>query len=278
MPTLQPLWLSLDTIARRMRSANSIAIAVDYDGTLTPIVEHPDQAALSPRARAVLERLASAPGVNLAVLSGRQIDDLRTRLGFEGAFLAGAGGLETLDAAGHRHTHVPPGQGLPPELEPMLAAWCARFEGAWLEAKGPAMSLHFRAVSAAHQPAFCSGVRRRLARFRSGARLVHGKKVFDVLPAIAWDKASVIPRWLGSGPPPDLLFYFGDDTLDEPVYDLISSHPGGYAVAVDRIASRARYVLHSPADVLWFLEWLEREWGRAAGAPEPRRQRVEPVA
>jgi len=56
-----------------------------------------------------------------------------------------------------------------------------------------------------------------------------------------------------------LLLYFGDDTNDEPVYGMIRER-GGYAVAVGRTVSTAEYALPSPTEVVWFLEWLEREW------------------
>jgi trehalose 6-phosphate phosphatase len=269
MPTLTPLWLALGEIAQRLRTAETLSIGTDYDGTLTPIVGHPDEARLSPRMRDVLEKLARAPGSSVAVASGRRIEDLQAVLQLDGVFLAGSGGLETLDPQGRRELHVPEGRELPPDLEPALREWCARFEGARLEPKGPIFSLHFRQVEPRLQPAFSSGVRRRLAAVASRARLIHGKKVFDVMPIVDWDKAAAFRLGLAPDRLPDLLFYFGDDTLDEPVHAFVT-RSGGYAVAIDRIASRARYVLASPDELLWFLEWLEREWSRLVLDPNGR--------
>jgi trehalose-phosphatase len=278
MPTLKPLLQDLVGIATRLRSAATVAVGCDYDGTLTPIADHPDLAVLPPRTRQALDRIATAPGMSLAVVSGRRVDDIGSKLGLERVFLGGLGGLETLDLHARHELHIPPGRELPPELEPILTEWCQRFQGAWIESKGAAFSVHFRAVAPREQPAFCSGTRRRVARFAGRAHVVLGKKVFDVLPRIEWDKAAAIRMWLESLAPPDLIFYFGDDTLDEPVHAYIAQR-GGYAVAIGRLASRAKYSLATPDEVVWFLEWLENEWARLTHeAPGARRRRQVPIA
>ena len=79
MPTLKPLLQDLAGIAARLRSASTIAIGCDYDGTLTPIVDHPDMAVLPPRTRQALERIAVASGMTLAVVSGRRVDEIRAK-------------------------------------------------------------------------------------------------------------------------------------------------------------------------------------------------------
>lgn len=266
MPTLIPLWLALGDLSRRMRAAKAVSLACDYDGTLTPIVDHPDHARLDERTHEVLARLVALPGMRVAIVSGRRIDDLRAMLGLDGAFLVGTGGLETLTPDGGHTLHVQEAEALPPELKPVLGEWCARFAGSWLEDKGPAFSLHFRGVEPREQPAFASGVRRRVAPFGDRVRLTLGKKVFDVMPAVEWNKATALAAWLEAQRPPGLPLYLGDDSLDEPAYPAVTAR-GGYAVAVGRAASQARYALADPREVLWLLEWMEREWSRLVGAP-----------
>ena len=102
-------------------------------------------------------------------------------------------------------------------------------------------------------------MRRRLRPHRPQLTLVHGRTAFEVMPAGGWDKAAALERWLESAEPGTLLFYFGDDTRDEPVHAAVRRR-GGLAVAVDRIVSHAEYALPTPGDVIWFLEWLDREW------------------
>jgi trehalose-phosphatase len=271
MATLKPLWLSLSQITTRLARSRNLYVASDYDGTMTPIVDTPDLARLTPRMRQLLERFALQDEVHIAILSGRRLDDLQRQVGVNGIFLAGASGLETQGPDGSRQLHVPVEQALPVELRESLDAWCQRFPGSWVEDKQVSWALHYRGVSADLQPAFGAGVRRRVRPFKAQARLVHGKRVFEVMPATAWDKSAAIRHWLGEELVDGTLFYFGDDTNDEPVYDAVRER-GGIAVTVGRTVSRAEYVLPSAQEVQWFMEWLEHEW---EARPVP--MRAEPV-
>jgi trehalose-phosphatase len=259
MATLKPLWLSLGSIGSRLAESRTLYLACDYDGTLTPIVDQPDIARLSQRSRQLVERLAGRNDVQVGIFSGRRMDDLARHVGVGGLFLAGSSGLETQGADGRREVHVGPDRALPAALREQLDAWCERFPGSWIEDKQVSLALHYRAVAPDLQPAFGAGVRRRIRPFKSQARLVHGKRVFEVMPAVEWDKSSSLRHWLGEGPLDGTLLYFGDDTNDEPVYDAVRGY-GGIAVAVGRTVSRAEFVLPSAQEVQWFLEWLEREW------------------
>ena len=275
MATLKPLWLSLGDTASRLHRSRTLQLACDYDGTLCPIVEHPDAARLPQRAQRVLERLARRDDVHVAVVSGRNLDDLQKHVGVSNLFLTGAAGLETQSEKGERTRHLTDEQALPPDLRTSLDAWCTRFPGSWVEDKSVAFALHYRGVAPDLQPAFGAGVRRRVRPFKNTATLVHGKRVFEVMPSVAWDKASALRLWLDRQNAGDgTLMFFGDDTNDEPVHELIRSR-GGLAVAVGRTVSRAEYVLPSPNEVVWFLEWLEREW---ESRPKPgERADMEPV-
>ena len=96
--------------------------------------------------------------------------------------------------------------------------------------------------------------------------------MFEVLPALHRDKSTALIEWLGAHEGA-LPFYFGDDANDEVVYPSVRAC-GGIAVAVGRTASRAEYALAAPGHVIWFLEWLMREWREIKGSgarvePEP---------
>ena len=123
-----------------------------------------------------------------------------------------------------RSVHLPADRRLPEPLRQSLDTWCQRFPGAWVEDKRYAVALHYRAVAPGRQAAFRAGVRRLVRRHR-GVLLEHGKRVFDLKPAIAWSKADALGVWLGTrrpGPAPrgkaprTLIVFLGDDTNDEP--------------------------------------------------------------
>lgn len=265
MASLKPLWMNLERIAGRLREAETLWVATDYDGTLTPIVQRPENATLGGRARAALRHLRGMTGTRVAVLSGRKLADLKRHLGVPGAYLVGSGGLESLEPGRGRQVHVPRRSRLAPALRQTFDAWCKRFPGAWMEDKKLAISLHYREVPARYRDAFGQGVRRRLRAQRNGLELIHGKMVFEILPTARVDKAAALARWIpesGHGG----LFYFGDDTNDEPAHALVRTR-GGVAVAVGRTVSRAEFALPSPEQVVWFLEWLAREWEARRAKP-----------
>ena len=67
----------LDTALRRFAAHDRVLVALDFDGVLAPIVVDRNAARPLPAASAALRRLASAPGVDVALVSGRTLDDLR---------------------------------------------------------------------------------------------------------------------------------------------------------------------------------------------------------
>src|SRR5690606_36240593 len=79
--------------ARRAR-AQSMLLALDFDGTLAPIVPQPDQATLLPGARRAIQRLLDRADTRIAIVSGRALADARERVGLQGVYYAGNHGLE----------------------------------------------------------------------------------------------------------------------------------------------------------------------------------------
>ena len=276
MPTLRPLWLILDDLSVRMRTAPALAVASDFDGTLTEIVEHAGQAELNPRVRAAIGALAALPDVRVGVFSGRPLSDLVSRMNLPGVFLSGVSGLETQDTHGTRRQAIAEGDAVPTALRQVLGEWCALHPGAWLEDKSVACAVHYRQVPQRLQPAFAAGVRRRLAPYRERLRVLPGKKLFEVLPAAATDKGWALEQWLPAADPA-LVIFFGDDVHDEVVHPVVRSR-GGIAVAVGRTSSRAEFSLPSPRHVLWFLEWLVREWRAVRRPAAPAEAEPHPVS
>ncbi|MGH3649990.1 MAG: trehalose-phosphatase, partial [Acidimicrobiia bacterium] len=73
--------MTLEEAVTRAMARDSVLVAVDFDGTLAPIVDHPDQAVPDNRAMSVLARIAARGGVEVAIVSGRALADLKVRLG-----------------------------------------------------------------------------------------------------------------------------------------------------------------------------------------------------
>src|SRR5258707_637151 len=83
-------WPDIET---RVRSAAECFLFLDFDGTLSPIVKDPRQAALAPKAEELLRSLHKMAGIRIAVISGRTLNDIRSRVGLD-LIYAGNHGLE----------------------------------------------------------------------------------------------------------------------------------------------------------------------------------------
>ena len=82
----------IDSIRRNLTDQKSIGVFLDYDGTLTPIVERPEDAVISDRMQDIVKRLAARCVV--AVISGRDLKDVRDRMGLEDIYYSGSHGFE----------------------------------------------------------------------------------------------------------------------------------------------------------------------------------------
>src|SRR5262249_8960359 len=75
-PMSTPLLEALNEIGERVAAAPHLIVYLDYDGTLTPLVDDPAAAHLAPQVRALVASLAGHPKTSLAILSGRDRSDL----------------------------------------------------------------------------------------------------------------------------------------------------------------------------------------------------------
>lgn len=250
---------AIDTIVARLRQGRPM-IFLDYDGTLSPIVERPQDAVLTEAMRACVARLARTCPV--AVVSGRDLSDVRSRVGVEGIAYAGSHGFDVLDADGES---LDPGDAtrfLPmlDRAERELAARLSRVDGMRLERKRFSLAVHYRQVPADSVDAVRAQVERVL-REVGGLRCSHGKKVLDLQPDIDWHKGRAL-TWLlqefsGSAPGPAVIpFYIGDDTTDEDAFRAVQRGGVGVAVRDDDRPTAARYRVRDPDEVQELLEAL----------------------
>ena len=195
---------------------------LDVDGTLAPIVDHPEHAAVPAATRCVLERLVRRPRTHVAVVSGRAAADAARVVGVPGVWVIGNHGAERVDPEGRAAVDplVAPFADAVATAGRELGPAVARTPGAELEDKRWTMTLHFRRVA---DPAAVD-VLRAAARAAAGAHgleLREGKKVLELRPPVRVDKGVASLRLaadLGALAPAASLFYAGDDTTDEDAF------------------------------------------------------------
>jgi trehalose 6-phosphate phosphatase len=227
-----------------------LLLASDYDGVLAPLVGDPSAAVPLEGVAEVLGRLAAVPGVTVALVSGRGVDDLRTTSGFEGPYRwIGSHGAEfdgpLVEELASRRDAVRD------QLAPVVAGTA----GARLEVKPASVAVHVRQVA---------------DRATGSALLEHvgslvdpsltkkpGKDVLELAVTDA-DKGSALRRLreeLGAAG----ALYLGDDRTDEDGFRALE--PDDVTVKVGDGETAARYRVADPAGALALLEQLARLLG-----------------
>ena len=201
-------------LAPLRESPGATAVLTDIDGTLAPIVERPDQAAVSEEARQVLAELSGSFGL-VGCISGRRAEEARDLVGLDGIGYAGNHGLELLlpgesglrfDPAirGHEEEAAEYVGGLDRDA---LAA-----QGIRIEDKGPIQALHWRgapderaAEARAREVAAGAG--------RAGLDCRWGRKVLELRPKGGGGKEAAVAALLATDGI-EAAIYAGDDRTD----------------------------------------------------------------
>lgn len=247
----------LEEITARMRD-RKLAVFLDFDGTLAPIVARPELAGLDPPTREAVERLARL--CTVAVVSGRDADDVRARAGIKGIYYAGSHGFEIVGPGGLHQQHAKGVEALPAldAAERELRSAVAAIDGALVERKRFSIATHYRLVAEGDWPAVEHAVDQALRR-HPGLRKGHGKRVFELQPDIDWDKGAAVD-WLLQKlelHTPDVLpVYIGDDVTDEDALRALAGRGLGVVVLDEPRPTAAQYRLRDPDQVRVFLEAL----------------------
>ena len=247
--------------AERERSGHML-IALDFDGTIAPIVPHPDLAQLLPHARPVLEALAQREDTEIAMISGRSLEDLRARIDLNGVYYAGNHGLEIhgpdLDDV------VPAAIELTPRVQQIWHALqheVGTIPGIYLENKQLSLSVHYRKIDdESEQQRVVTIVQRVFNQHSNGLRLTSGKRVLEVRPDINWHKGKamlfIIEEIEQARGARMLPIFVGDDTTDEDAFAVIEPPGAGVLVGPADVATAATTYVRSPDEAVSLLEQL----------------------
>ena len=257
---------------RRCLAGRTPAVFLDYDGTLTPIVERPEDARLPDAVRRAVERLASRRTV--AVISGRDLDDVRRMVGVDDIVYAGSHGFDIAGPGGLAEQHAVE---LLPELdqaEEELRSLLAPVPGVRLERKRFAIAVHVRQVDGQLVPGVEAAVDR-VAEAHPRLQRTVGKKVFELRPNVEWDKGRAVLRVmhvLELDRDDVVPVYAGDDVTDEDAFRAVRDR--GFGVVVrgedDDRPTSARYSLADVGEIVAFLEELASPGEETATPRDPR--------
>lgn len=245
------------------------AVFLDYDGVLAGIAADPAAAVLPPDRRATVARLAAR--CTVAVVSGRDLRDVRDLVGLDGVVYAGSHGFD-LDAPGVVAPDLGAEAYLPAlaDAERALARVLGPVPGAWVERKRFAVAVHLRRVAPVDHGRVEGVVAAVAARYPT-LRRTSGKQVRELRPDLDWDKGRAV-RWLlgalGLDRDDVVPLYLGDDETDEDAFRALAERGRGVGILVGAHGGRtaARYGLRDPGEVQVFLTALADRLDRAGSA------------
>src|SRR6478735_6323420 len=247
---------ALEHVEAIARQGARLAVFLDYDGTLTPIVSHPEDAWLPDSMRQTLRSLAAR--VPVAILSGRDLDDVRGRVLVDGIVYAGSHGFDIAGAGGLRRELGAAYLPVLDKAETELREALDEIPGAQLERKHFSVAAHYRNVNENDAFRVVLAVDAVAARHRE-LRRMDGKKVYELLPDIDWNKGNAM-LWLletlGLEGRNALPIYIGDDRTDEDAFRALSQWGIGILVSEQSLPTASRYSLKNPAEVEEFLAAL----------------------
>ena len=236
------------------------AVFLDYDGTLTPIVDRPELAVLSGEVREVLGRLARLTPVT--VVSGRDAEVVRALVALDELGYVGSHGLDILGPAGDGpRLRLEVGTEFLEELDVVegeLHRRTSSVAGVRIERKRFSISTHVRQVAPGDRSAV-EAVVDGLQHAHPTLRREGGKLLYELRPDVDWDKGRAV-RWLldGLGCDPSDALYIGDDLTDETAFVALKA-PATTVIVADTAGDRptvARFRLSGPDDVLRLLQHL----------------------
>lgn len=255
------LFNHLDEIREKVVESPRTYILLDCDGTITRIRSDPRQVALSQRMLQVLRSLSTTPSCILAVVSGRPVSDLQRLVKINGVYYIGNHGFEI--SGKHLSYKNRTAQKSRRSIDQFSRALRSlETIGATIEEKQFSVAVHFRRAPLRSIPTIRTFVSA-LVSGQAEFKIMHGKKVVEVMPRTKWDKGTAA-KWLmhhiGNGLP----IFVGDDLIDEDAFYRISSKGVTIVVSRRRRATYAKYYLSDVSEVYRFLKLLSA-WVRVGG-------------
>lgn len=256
--------MSLDTGAdpsplAGLRPAEA-AMFLDFDGVLVDLAPHPDAVEVSSETLSLLAVLESETSGAFAIVTGREVENLRRHLPVVPQAVIGSHGAERWLPEAKVYTHPMIGSDTVRDIQEK-AARATALTGVFVERKPTGAAIHFRG-NPGHEDAvrqLCLAI---LAEVE-GFEMLPAKCALELRPgglgkdhAVA--TAMSTPPFAGRVP-----VYIGDDTTDEPALAWVADQ-GGVAIKVGPEDTIAPFTVPAPADVQMLLaNWLEARWGGA---------------
>jgi trehalose-phosphatase len=268
--TVKHLFEDWENIQVRIRQARNLFLFLDYDGTLTPIVSRPEMALCPFEVKRDLEQLRDLPGIFLAIISGRSLEDLRKIVGVSDIIYVGNHGLEVEYPDGsHKKILSSAPTGELRKITQNLRNSLKEIPGILFEDKGPILAIHYRNVSQRYFALIPQVLQEELQQWGGRWKMATGKMVLEIRPNINFNKGKAVTEILKTFPFQELLpIYLGDDQTDEDAFRVVKGQGISVFIGPVRFPSKADFFLQNSDEVQEFLSRCHET--RRAGNPCPR--------
>ncbi|XP_026465717.1 alpha,alpha-trehalose-phosphate synthase [UDP-forming]-like isoform X3 [Ctenocephalides felis] len=267
--TMQPVTIDDfdDYLSKYIGANDKLALLLDYDGTLAPIAPHPDLATLPPETKHVIQRLSNMPDVYVAIVSGRNVENVKQMVGIEGITYAGNHGLEILHPDGSMFVHP-----MPIEYEKKVSNLLQSLQeqvcrdGAWVENKGAMLTFHYRETPLYARQSMIQQARQLIEK--SGFTAANAHCAIEAKPPVQWNKGRASIYILRTAFGVDWserikIIYAGDDVTDEDAMQALKGMAATFRVASSNIIkTSAERRLPSTDSVVTMLKWVERHFNK----------------
>lgn len=235
---------------------SALFICLDYDGTLSPIVARPEDAQLEPSVRKAVRDIAAR--YPTAIISGRELHDVRTRVGLSQLYYAGNHGFEIAGPEGSGIAWEF-GRDFIDEIDDFYQACALELppvEGLIVEHKHYSLSVHYRLVADEQVPPLETALTTLLAQ-HPRLRLRQGKQVFEVRPAADWHKGKAVRHLLELAEHQEIKpIFIGDDMTDEDAFEEIQDFGLGILVSRHERPTAATFRVADTCEVRDLLGYL----------------------
>lgn len=269
------LWRDLNKITALFKKSPIKILILDFDGTLTPIVQSPKEAKLSKEMKNLLLKLSKTRGLYLAIISGRGLEDLKKKVNLKNIIYAGNHGLEG-EIFGEKYFFPVSSKTLWTlgKIKAQLNQITNKFKGTFIEDKGLTLSFHYRLADKQQTPEIKLFINQTLKPYITDmlVSVIAGKKVIDIIPNVNWSKghfaALIVKRITDRTEPHPVTIVIGDDATDEDVFQILKN-----GVTISEACknfvfikvgknhkSDAKYSLKNTKEVFTFLEWVNKKF------------------
>jgi trehalose-phosphatase len=248
-----------DSIQKQIKN-RKLALFLDYDGTLSPIVKTPQLAKTPARIKKLLKKISSNPSFKIAIISGRALGDLKRKVGIKKIIYSGNHGLE-IEAFGKtiKNKAIKGYKRIHEQICFKLKSDLSDIRGKIIEDKGLTLSLHYRLMAPKDIGIFKRKVNLATKDFKKKGLITinQGKKVIEIKPKVNWNKGKAVSLLLSKINRNTQRYYpvyIGDDVTDNDAFKVL--YKKGLTVYVGEKSSKfkAHYFIKNTGEVYKFLE------------------------